>query len=79
MLVMTENTIAAILKNNSSDPLLSPIEASRYIGVTENTLSVWRCVGRYAIPYIKVGRLVRYRMSDLDAWLESRTLNNGGE
>jgi len=74
---MTENTIAAILKNNSSNPLLSPIEAARYIGATENTLSVWRCVGRYAIPFIKVGRLVRYRVSDLDAWLESRTRTNG--
>lgn len=74
---MTENTIAAILKNSSSDPLLAPIEAARYIGVTENTLSVWRCVGRYAIPFIKVGRLVRYRQSDLETWLESRTHTNG--
>ena len=76
---MTENTIAAILKNSSSNPLFTPSEAATYIGVTENTLSVWRCVGRYAIPFIKVGRLVRYRVSDLDAWLESRTLNNGGK
>jgi len=76
---MTENAIAAILKNQLTDHLLTPPEAAAYIGVTENTLSVWRCVGRYAIPFIKVGRLVRYRRSDLEAWLESRTLNNGGE
>ncbi len=31
------------------------------------------------IPFIKVGRLVRYRRSDLEAWLESRTLNNRGK
>ena len=31
------------------------------------------------IPFIKVGRLVRYRRSDLEAWLESRTQNSGGE
>ena len=74
---MTDNTIATTLKNNSSDLLLPPPEAAAYIGVTENTLSVWRCVGRYAIPFIKVGRLVRYRRSDLDAWLESRTHING--
>ncbi len=76
---MTENAIAAILKNQLTDHLLTPPEAAAYIGVTENTLSVWRCVGRYAIPFIKVGRLVRYRRSDLEAWLESRTLNNGGK
>ena len=73
----TQNALAPILKNSSSDPLLSPPEAAAYIGVSENTLGVWRCVGRYAIPFIKVGRLVRYRASDLDAWLESRTRTSG--
>ena len=73
----TQNALAPILKSSSSDPLLPPPEAAAYIGVSENTLSVWRCVGRYAIPFIKVGRLVRYRASDLDAWLESRTRTNG--
>ena len=73
----TQNALAPILKNSLSDPLLSPPEAAAYIGVSENTLSVWRCVGRYAIPFIKVGRLVRYRRSDLDAWLESRTRTSG--
>jgi len=73
----TQTELASILKNRSSDPLLTPPEAAAYIGVSENTLSVWRCVGRYAIPFIKVGRLVRYRVSDLDAWLKSRTHTSG--
>lgn len=66
-----------ILKNQSTDPLLTPPEAAAYIGVTENTLSVWRCVGRYSIQFIKVGRLVKYRKSALDAFLDRRT--QGGE
>lgn len=73
----TQSAVATIPKNKSTGPLLTPAEAAVYIGVTGNTLSVWRCVGRYKIPYIKVGRLVRYRQSDLDAWLESRTRSNG--
>ena len=73
----TQTELASILKNRSSDPLFTPPEAAAYIGVSENTLSVWRCVGRYAIPFIKVGRLVRYRRSDLDTWLESRTHTSG--
>jgi excisionase family DNA binding protein len=73
----TKNVLAPILKNGSSDSLLFPSEAATYIGVSENTLSVWRCVGRYAIPFIKVGRLVRYRKSDLDAWLADRTHSGG--
>jgi len=72
-----QSAVSGILKHQSTDPLLTPPEAAAYIGVSENTLSVWRCVGRYAIPFIKVGRLVRYRVSDLDAWLESRTHTSG--
>ncbi|MBA4143450.1 MAG: helix-turn-helix domain-containing protein [Nitrosospira sp.] len=55
------------------DPLYDTAEAAEYIGVKENTLTVWRCVGRYDIEYIKVGRLVRYRKSALDAFLSRRT------
>lgn len=72
-----KNAVAPILKNQSTDPLLTPPEAAAYIGVTENTLSVWRCVGRYDIQFVKVGRLVRYRKSALDAFLDRRTV--GGD
>jgi len=72
-----QSALAPILKNQSADPLLTPPEAAAYIGVTENTLSVWRCVGRYAIPYIKSGRLVKYRKSALDAFLDRRTVGGG--
>ncbi len=73
----TTTTLAPILKNQSTDPLLTPADAAAYIGVTENTLSVWRCVGRYNIQFVKVGRLVKYRKSALDAFLDRRTI--GGE
>ena len=72
----TQSAILAILKDQS-DSLYAPDQTAQYLGVTEQTLAVWRCTGRYDIPYIKVGRLVKYRKSDLDAWLEKRTY--GGE
>jgi len=74
---MTDNSIATILKSQSSNHLLTPPEAAAHIGVTENTLSVWRCVGRYEIPFVKVGRLVRYKRTDLEAWIEKRTRSSG--
>ncbi|MEI8572634.1 DNA-binding protein [Methylomonas sp. LW13] len=60
--------------NQPKDEILGNTDAADYIGVTPRTLEVWRCTKRYQIPFIKVGRLVKYRKSALDAFLESRTV-----
>lgn len=57
--------------------LLDETEAAQYLTLAPGTLSVWRSTGRYSIPFVKVGRRVRYRRGDLDAWLESRTRSSG--
>lgn len=49
--------------------------AAQYLGVEPGTLNVWRSTGRYDLAYIKVGRLVKYRQSVLDAFLMDRTRN----
>jgi len=74
---MQSQSAASLILGQQSDPLFTPAEAAEYLGVTENTLSVWRCVGRYNIPFIKVGRLVKYRKSALDAFLKRRTRGEG--
>jgi hypothetical protein len=56
------------------DPVVNEKQASEIVGVTPGTLQVWRCTRRYPLPYIKVGRAVRYRVSDLQAFLASRTV-----
>jgi excisionase family DNA binding protein len=60
--------------SQSQDELFSNDDAADYIGVAHRTLEVWRCTKRYQIPFIKVGRLVKYRKSALDAFLEARTV-----
>lgn len=70
--MQTQSAISTILKNQS-DPLFTPKEAAEYLGISTDTLSVWRCVGRYNIEFVKVGRLVRYRQSALDDFLNRRT------
>lgn len=62
---------------NSSRDLIDEQQAAIVIDVTPGTLSVWRSTGRYKLPFIKVGRKVRYRRADLEAWLEERTHSNG--
>jgi excisionase family DNA binding protein len=51
--------------------LLTTAQAAAYIGVTQGTLEVWRCVKRYDLPHLKIGRLVKYRRRDLDVFLEN--------
>ena len=57
--------------------LLDEKQAAEVLTVEPGTLSVWRSTGRYSIPFVKVGRRVRYRRCDLLAWLKSRTRANG--
>ena len=57
--------------------LLDSTEAAEYLGLRPATLDVWRCTGRYELPFVRVGRRIRYKKSDLDLWLTRRTV--GGE
>ena len=43
-------------------------QASEYLGVKQGTLRSW--VSRRQIDNVKLGRLVRFRKSDLDRWIE---------
>ena len=61
----------------SSRELLDEQQAAIILQITPGTLSVWRSNGRYKLPFIKVGRKVRYRRADLETWLEARTRANG--
>jgi len=53
--------------------LINRQQAAAYIGVQPHTLSVWACTKRYDLPYVKVGRNVRYRQQDLDAFIQRNT------
>jgi excisionase family DNA binding protein len=59
--------------------LLTRNQAAEYLGVSPNTLAVWASTGRYPLPFVRVGRSVRYRRSDLEKFLESRTVTHTGE
>jgi predicted site-specific integrase-resolvase len=61
----------------ASKQLLDDKAAAQVLDVTTGTLSVWRSTGRYELPFLKIGRKVRYRHSDLLVWLEKRSRNSG--
>lgn len=53
---------------------INSTEAAKILGVSVDTLAVWRCTKRYPLPYIKMGRKVFYRVADLEKFIESRTV-----
>jgi excisionase family DNA binding protein len=59
--------------------LLSREQAAEYLGVKPQTLAVWKTSQRYRLPVVKVGSLVRYRLADLERFLESRTVGGVAE
>jgi predicted DNA-binding transcriptional regulator AlpA len=52
------------------DPLLSDREVKRITGRARSTLQKDRVTGR-GIPFVRLGRLVRYRQSDVTAFLDA--------
>jgi predicted DNA-binding transcriptional regulator AlpA len=76
--MMTSTNIFEIVRQSAKlNELLDESQAAAILNVTPGTLSVWRSTGRYSLPFVKVGRSVRYRLHDLLAWIESRTQNSG--
>ena len=61
---------------NLNDKLLTRKEAAEFLGIKENTLAIWHCSKRYNLPVIKIGRLCKYKSSDLLQFLEERTTPN---
>ncbi len=57
-----------------SEEMVDPPEASRFLRTTEHTLAVWRCHNRYGLPFIRVGRRIKYRRRDLINFVNSRAV-----
>lgn len=52
------------------DPLLSDHDVAKITGRARSTLQKDRVAGT-GVPYIRIGRLVRYRQSDVVAFLDA--------
>jgi|TARA_B110000263_G_C15253125_1_gene485111 predicted DNA-binding transcriptional regulator AlpA len=63
-----------------ADRLLDTKQASKFLGLNEKSLANSRYTGTgISVPYIKLGKIVRYRLSDLEAYLDSNTFNHTGQ
>ncbi len=62
----------------TQNTLLTRKQAADFLGVSAGTLEVWAATKRYNLAYIKIGRLAKYRLSDLEAFIASRRVGGGG-
>ncbi len=61
------------------DSFLTTTQAAEYLTIAAATLNKRRSTGIYPIPYIKLGRSVRYRQADLDAYVEEQRQTSTAE
>jgi excisionase family DNA binding protein len=54
-------------------PHLTTKEAAHYLGLAPATLACWRVRKSDGPRFVRLGRAVRYRVPDLDAWLEANS------
>lgn len=76
-LEVVQSTESPAITSRFQSDLLTRREAAAYLGVTPETLAVWASTRRYPLRFIKIGRLSKYRKSDLDAFINSRTVSCG--
>lgn len=51
--------------------LMTRKQAAAYLGISEITLAIWHSTRRYNLRVYKIGRLAKYKKSDLDAFIAS--------
>jgi len=56
----------------SFEPLLDERETAAFLKISVRTLQDWR-LSQAGPPFVRVGRKVRYRRSDIVGWIEERT------
>lgn len=54
--------------------LLNNAEAAALLNIKPGTLNIWRSSKRYNLPYVKVGKAVRYKVEDIEAFIEKNTI-----
>jgi len=53
--------------------LLTMDEAAKYLGISKLTLYGW--VSSRKLGYVKIGRLVKFKQTQLDAWIDQHTIS----
>jgi predicted DNA-binding transcriptional regulator AlpA len=62
------------MQNHTNNFLNTP-QTADFLGLKPGTLEVWRVQGK-GPAFVKLGHAVRYRIDDLENWIDKRTRQN---
>src|SRR5262245_1515925 len=61
---------------NDDDQIYTERDTARFLDVTVSCLRKWRA-REFGPPYLQIGRMIRYRKSDVKRWLERCRSDSG--
>jgi predicted DNA-binding transcriptional regulator AlpA len=69
-------SMQAAINRTDPDALLTEVQAADFLCLSIRTLQAWRI--KLAGPrFVRAGRAIRYRRSDLIAWIDANTSRSG--
>lgn len=71
---IVQNALQATTQPNlHHDVLIDTVGAGQILNIPPSTLVKWRSTGEVQIPFIRINRQIKYRTTDLLAYIESHT------
>ncbi len=64
-------------RENNIEKLKSASETASILGLKESTLAQFRWRGDKRLPWVKLGTTIRYKPSDIQAYIERSTVKQG--
>ncbi len=59
---------------NKSSDLMRVEEAAAFLDLSKKTLDNDRCTRKLGVPFVRLGRAIKYRRSDLEAFIAQRVV-----
>ncbi len=64
--------------NIEENQLLTSGQVSKMLNVHMETLRIWRLIQKDKLPYIRIGRLIRYKKSDVETLIKNGLVASSG-
>lgn len=62
--------------NTRGEQLVSPEGFAAYLAIGRRTFQTWRAVGKLPPPDLSLGKVIRWRWTTIDTWLEAKRRSN---